>query len=292
MKSKNKGILFIILSAFSFAWMSTFVRLAGDLPSWQKSFYRNLIAVIVALVLLLRAKEKIEIGAGNLKYLILRATFGTIGILGNFYAIDHLVLSDANMLNKMSPFFVILFSFFILKEKLSPWQAIFVAGAFVGSLFIIKPTFANDNLVASLCGLGGGIAAGAAYSMVRVLGQRKCNGTFIVFFFSLFSTIVTFPMMLSTYEPMSMHQLLCLLGAGIAATSGQFCITAAYFHAPAKEISVYDYAQIIFTAIIGFFLFGQVPDRYSILGYLIICVMAVLMFLYNNEKGLFAAKEK
>ena len=95
MKSKNKGILFIILSAFSFAWMSTFVRLAGDLPSWQKSFYRNLIAVIVALVLLLRAKEKIEIGAGNLKYLILRATFGTIGILGNFYAIDHLVLSDA-----------------------------------------------------------------------------------------------------------------------------------------------------------------------------------------------------
>lgn len=44
-KNKNLGILFIVLSAFSFAWMSTFVRLAGDLPSVEKSFFRNLVAV-------------------------------------------------------------------------------------------------------------------------------------------------------------------------------------------------------------------------------------------------------
>lgn len=283
-KQKNLGILFIILSAFSFAWMSTFVRLAGDLPSVQKSFFRNIVAVFVALITLLRSKEKVKMGEGNLKYLILRATFGTIGILGNFYAIDHLVLSDANMLNKMSPFFVILFSYLILKEELTIQQGLFVVGAFLGSLFIIKPTFANANLTASLAGLLGGICAGAAYSMVRVLGKRGCNSSLVVFFFSAFSCVVTFPMMMLDFEPMTIKQLLCLLGAGVAATCGQFSITAAYFHAPAKEISVYDYSQIIFTAIIGFFLFHQVPDAYSILGYAIICAMAVLMFLYNNGK--------
>ncbi len=291
-KKKNFGILFIILSAFSFAWMSTFVRLAGDLPSVEKSFFRNLVAVGVAAVTLFRSKEKIVMGKGNLKFLFFRALFGTIGILGNFYAIDHLVLSDANMLNKMSPFFVILFSYLILKEDLTLPQGLFVAGAFLGSLFIIKPTFANTNLTASLCGLAGGIAAGAAYSMVRLLGQRKCNGTLVIFFFSTFSCLVTLPMMLVDFEPMSVKQFLCLIAAGAAATSGQFCITAAYFHAPAREISVYDYSQIIFTAIIGYFLFGQIPDGYSILGYLIICGMAVLMFLYNNEKWIFAPKEK
>ena len=72
--------------------------------------------------------------------MILRATFGTVGILCNFYAVDHLVLSDASMLNKMSPFFVIIFSFLLLKEKMSPAQALAVAGAFIGSLFVIKPT--------------------------------------------------------------------------------------------------------------------------------------------------------
>ncbi len=67
--------------------------------------------------------------------MILRATFGTVGILCNFYAVDHLVLSDASMLNKMSPFFVIIFSFLLLKEKMTPAQALAVTGAFIGSLF-------------------------------------------------------------------------------------------------------------------------------------------------------------
>ena len=65
--------------------------------------------------------------------MVLRATFGTMGILCNFYAVDHLVLSDASMLNKMSPFFVILFSFLLLKEKLKPAQAIAIFVAFIGS---------------------------------------------------------------------------------------------------------------------------------------------------------------
>ena len=176
-KQKNLGILFIILSAFSFAWMSTFVRLAGDLPSVQKSFFRNIVAVFVALITLLRSKEKVKMGEGNLKYLILRATFGTIGILGNFYAIDHLVLSDANMLNKMSPFFVILFSYLILKEELTIQQGLFVVGAFLGSLFIIKPTFANANLTASLAGLLGGICAGAAGGAIEAKGDKSTTQT-------------------------------------------------------------------------------------------------------------------
>ena len=82
---------------------------------------------------------------------------------------------------------------------------------------------------------------------------------------------------------MSFAQLLCLLGAGTAAAGGQFGITKAYYYAPAREISVYDYSQIIFAAILGFALFGQVPDLYSVLGYVIICSMAVMMFIYNRK---------
>ena len=81
-----------------------------------------------------------------------------------------------------------------------------------------------------------------------------------------------------------MWQGIVLLGAGVAAAGGQFAITAAYYHAPAREISVYDYSQIIFSAIIGFALFHQIPDRYSVLGYVIIIGMAVWMFFYNQRR--------
>ena len=188
------------------------------------------------------------------------------------------------MLNKMSPFFVILFSFLILKEKLTPIQVTAVCGAFIGSLFIIKPTFLNMNIVPSLIGLCGGLCAGIAYTMVRVLGQRGQKGVSVVLFFSGFSCLVTLPYLLLNYHTMSMWQGIVLLGAGVAAAGGQFAITAAYYHAPAREISVYDYSQIIFSAVIGFALFHQIPDRYSVLGYVIIIGMAVWMFFYNQRR--------
>ncbi|MCC8081612.1 MAG: DMT family transporter [Lachnospiraceae bacterium] len=282
-KLKYKGILFIVLSALCFAFMNMFVRLAGDLPSVEKSFFRNLIAFGIALVMLLRQKERFTVEKGNWKFMILRAGFGTIGILCNFYAVDHLVLADASMLNKMSPFFVIIFSFLILREKLTPIQVTAVCGAFAGSLLIIKPTFLNMDLFPSLIGLCGGLCAGIAYTMVRILGQRGQKGTTVVLFFSGFSCLVTLPYLLFAFQPMSIAQVLFLLGAGLAAAGGQFSITAAYYHAPAREISVYDYSQIIFSAAIGYLLFNQIPDRYSVIGYVVIIAMAVWMFFYNRR---------
>ena len=151
------GIVYIVLSAFCFALMNMFVHMAGDLPSVQKSFFRNFVAAVFACILLVKDRVPFKCRKENLKYLILRAGFGTIGILCNFYAVDHLVLADASMLNKMSPFFAVLFSFLILKEKVTVSQALIVAGAFAGSMFVVKPTFANMDLFPSLLGLLGGI---------------------------------------------------------------------------------------------------------------------------------------
>lgn len=284
MKKKYMGIVYIVISAFCFALMNMFVHMAGDLPSVQKSFFRNFVAAVFACILLLKDKTPFRCKRENLKYLVLRAVFGTIGILCNFYAVDRLVLADASMLNKMSPFFAVLFSYLVLKEKVTIAQALIVAGAFIGSMFVVKPTFANMDLIPSILGLLGGICAGAAYTMVRKLGMMGEKGSFIVFFFSVFSCLVTLPWLVFDYHPMSTAQLIILFLAGLSAAGGQFSITAAYCYAPAKEISVYDYSQIIFSAGLGFFVFGQVPDLLSWLGYGMICAMAVVMFLYNNKE--------
>ena len=280
---KYKAILYIVLSAFSFAFMFAFVRMSGDLPTTQKTFFRNFVALFFAVGILMKDHIKFEIkGKKNNAVIFVRAFAGTIGMLGNFYAIDHMVLSDASMLNKMSPFFVIIFSFIFLKEKLTFFQGATVVGAFIGSLFIIKPTFSGMEMIPALCGFFGGMGAGLAYTCVRYLGQHGVKGPVIVAYFSGFSCLVTLPFLIFDYHPMTIGQILCLIGAGAAAAGGQFSITAAYSYAPAKEISVYDYSQLIFTALLGFFLFGDIPDKWSFLGYFIIVAMAVLVFLYNN----------
>lgn len=273
----------IIISAFCFALMNMFVRLSGDLPTPEKSFFRNFVAFIFALMIMIKDRESFRFQKRNLPLLIGRSLAGTLGILGNFYAVDHLALGDASILNKMSPFFAIIFSLIFLKEKLKLYQVLILTGAFIGAMFVVKPTFTNAELLPSLCGLFGGIAAGAAYSMVRALGKRGEKGSFIVLFFSGVSCLSMIPFMIFDFKMFTPLQLAFLLLAGLSAAGGQFSITAAYTFAPAREISIYDYSQIIFASTLGFFVFADIPDVYSIIGYVIIVTMALVMFAYNKR---------
>ncbi|EPZ56494.1 eamA-like transporter family protein [[Clostridium] sordellii ATCC 9714] len=201
---RNKGILFIIISAFGFAMMSAFIKLSGDLPSFQKTFFRNLVSCIIAFALILKYKESFFGSKENRKILVWRSIFGTLGIILNYYAIDRLVLSDANMLNKLSPFFVIIFSAIFLKEKIKTNQAIAVGIAFIGALFIIKPTL-NFEVIPSVAGTMGAIFAAAAYTCLRVLGGKEKFYT-VVFFFSLFSTLAILPFTIVVYKSMTIVQ--------------------------------------------------------------------------------------
>ncbi len=284
MKSKTKGIFCILFAAFGFSLMSTFVRLAGDLPSFQKAFFRNFVALIFTTVMILKEKQSLRPKKGNLPFLLCRAFFGSVGLLCNFYAIDHLVLADANMLNKLSPFFAIVFSIFLLKEKPNFIQILGVLAAFIGSLCIIKPSFVNPDVFPAMMGLFGGMGAGIAYTFVRKLGSRGEASMLIIFFFSAFSCLMCLPFLIFDYTPMSIYQLGYLILAGLCACIGQVGITKAYIYAPAKEISVYDYTQVIFAALLGFIFFNQVPDGLSIVGYILICGAGVAMFLYNRKK--------
>lgn len=118
MKQENyiRGMIMIILSAFFFACMNVSVRLAGDLPSVQKSFFRNLVAAFFAAIILIKNHTAPKVEKTQWGSLFLRCAFGTLGILCNFYAIDHLLVADASILNKLSPFFAIIFSF-LFKRK-------------------------------------------------------------------------------------------------------------------------------------------------------------------------------
>ncbi|MGB0405287.1 MAG: EamA family transporter, partial [Fusobacterium sp.] len=216
--------------------------------------------------------------------LIFRSSFGTLGILCNYYAVDHLLLSDATMLLQLSPFFAIVFSFLILKERVVTKQMLIVIFAFIGALFVIKPSFTSMSMIPSLAGVCGGMFAGLAYTYVRKLGGMGMAGPFIVFFFSAFSCLSILPFAIMSYVPMSTSQIIYLLFAGLFACGGQFTMTTAYYSAPAKDISVYNYSSIIFAAILGFTFLGQIPDIYSIIGYIIILLMAYTMFKFNQNK--------
>ena len=282
--SVKKGIFFILLSALGFSIMNLCVTLAGDLPTFQKALFRNAGAMIVSFFLFLRSGDKLDLKPSDLGLLLMRALFGSVGLFANFYALDHMMISDASMLNKLAPFFTLLLSAIFLKEKTSIKQYLFVALAFVGVLFIVKPTMEfTQSMGASIVGVIGGFGAGAAYACVRGLGKRGMPSSQIVLGFSVVSTLIAIPFVINNHAPMSIYQICLLSLAAIGATVGQFGITWAYKAAPSKEISIFDYFTVIFSALWGFIFLSQVPDLYSLFGYLIIFTSALLMFFYNKR---------
>ena len=171
----------------------------------------------------------------------------------------------------------------VLKEKANTIQKVTVMIAFIGSLFVIKPSIHFVSNINSFIGVLGAMGAGIAYTCVRKLGQQGVAGAKIVFFFSLFSCLSVVPYLILHFQPMTLQQIGCLLMAGLMATGGQFSITNAYTYAPAKEISIYDYTQVIFAALLGFFLLNQVPDVYSVIGYIIIIGVAFWNFMKQKR---------
>ncbi len=276
-KNENiKGIIYIILAAVGFSLMTFFVREAGDVPTMQKAFFRNAFALLIAVITLISKKEKFSIKKECRLDVLFRCIFGTTGLVCNFYAIDRLLLSDANMLNKLSPFFAILLSIPLLKEKPTKFDITATIIAFIGAMFIIRPSGNSLALVPAIAGFYGGFGAGTAYVFVRRATGKGERTPIIVICFSAFSCLFTLPWLLFDYSPMSGRQWLMLGLGGVAAALGQFSITTAYRYAPAKNISVFDYTQVIFAAILGFVFLGELPTLYSVIGYIIIIGVAVV----------------
>lgn len=165
--------------------------------------------------------------------------------------------------------------------------------AFIGVVVIAGPTRGAVSFQFSLplaVALLGGITAGAAYTLVRYLGQRQVAGSLIVWFFSAFSVLTIGPFVVSNFVAMDGRQLALLLGAGLAASLGQYCITYAYRAAPAREISIYDYTNVVFSALLSFLFLGEVPASNSLAGGILIFAAALMMFLIQKREEVTSPK--
>ena len=282
MDKKNNilmGIFCIIVAGFGFSLMSLFIKLAGNLPSMQKGFFRNIIAVGISSIPLIKHWKSINFPKGKLSWsvLISRSVFGTIGLVFNFYAITHISLADSTIIQKLSPFVILILSYIFFKEKMTKFQMFAIIIAFIGVGFIIKPSGNGFISMGALAALLGAFCSGIAYTCVRYLGTHNVSGEFIIFFFSTLSTLLLLPYLIFDYRVMTMYQLSMLILAGASATIGQYGVTFAYKYAAAKNISVFDYSQVLFSGIFGFIFFNELPDLQSIIGYIIVISVGVIL---------------
>ncbi len=272
---KRKGVIYILLSALFFSLMALTVKSVPELPLSEKVFFRNFIGLIVVSITMI--KKKVSFKVNHPKLMFLRAFFGLAGIGLYYTAIELLPLANAVILNKLSPVFVIIFAIIFLKEPYRKGQLWVILIGILGALMIIKPSL-NLSVLPALIAVLSAVAAGAAYAVVRRLTQYD-KPTVIVFYFCLLSSIMLIPfVVIEGFVIPDTRELLALIGIGTFAVTAQLFMTNAYKYAPASELSIYNYVEIIFSLVWGFIIWSELPDLISLSGALLIIIAGLLNF--------------
>jgi len=285
----EKGIAYMLLSSLFFALMAGTVKFLGEIPLAEKIFFRNLVGMFIAVYMIRKNGNSIK--ANNIKMVLFRSLFGVLSVAAYFYGISQLKMADAVILNKISPFFIIVLAAVFLKEEIGKPQMAALAFAVVGAVFVIKPRF-DASIIPALVTLSSGIFAGTAHTILRYLRKSDSADT-IVFYFCGFATLVTIPFMFfGDFVVPTVNEMLALFAVGVFGVVAQFFVTNAYRLAPAGEVSIYAYSNIIFSAVIGIFLFSEIPDGLSIFGGSVIILAGFINFQAGRKKKKKAGLER
>jgi len=277
---ETRAALLMTAAAFFLSLVPLAVKLVpvdSGIPTSEKLVARGLVAAVFTFILLKKRKESLVSARPWL--LFLRSALGTIGMVLYFTALEKLPLADTVTINKLSPFFVLLFSWLFLKEKLKRIQIIAIFIAFSGVALVAHPDeMSISNAV--IFALASAVFAGAAYTTLRAL--RKYDSPLrVVFWFSLFSVVAFLPKTISGGVMPTGTTILPLLGIGIAGVLGQVLMTAAYRYAPGGKVAVYGYLSVVFSVIWQISVFGNIPSIMVLTGALLVMTGGWINYRYR-----------
>jgi drug/metabolite transporter (DMT)-like permease len=275
----------MLVGTLFFSAMSVFAKLAGErLPTMELVLAR----VVVTLAMSCWAIRSLGIypWGHNKKLLLIRGFAGFMGLSCYFYAINHLPLADATVIQFCNPMLAALIAVFALKERLRGLDLLATLLSMAGVVLVAQPTFlfargAPLDPVAVTIGVVGAIFSAIAYVVIRRLGSTE-HHMVVVFYFPLVTGPASIPLLV--YEgvvPPEGIEWLLLLGIGVAAQLGQIEITKGFKLETAGRASSVTYIQIVLAYTWGILLFGEYPNAISILG----AVLVVLGVFGVTRRG-------
>jgi S-adenosylmethionine uptake transporter len=249
--------LWMVVAGLAFALMGACVKFAAaDFSAAELVFWRSLLSMAVSAALLARA----GLGLATARFGVHahRGISGFVSLFMFFHALTHLPVATATALNYTSPLFVAVLFTLLARERIRALLAGAVALGFVGTILLLRPTIAPEQLWPALVGLASGAISAVAYWNVRQLVQADEPEERVVFYFALFCAAGALVWMLPQgWTAVTADNVAMLAGVAIFGTLGQMALTRAYGKGPAIVAAALSYSGIVFAAILGLVLFGD-----------------------------------
>ena len=276
-----RGAFLVIASSGMFALMGAAIKtISASLPFEMVVFFRNFFGLLILSPWVLHA------GAGGIRTQrlhlhVLRTCSGLAAMYCFFYALGHLQLGEAVLLNFSAPLFVPLIALFWLGETLPQTLRWAVIIGLLGIACILKPTPGIVRPVAFV-GLASGIFAALATVTVRDLSKTEPPER-TVFYFGALGTLVSGIPLLWGWQTPSIPQLGTLVAVGALATAGQVFLTRGITNAPAGQVGPFSYTSVVFAAVIGWAVWGEIFDVFSLLGGLMVGAAGIVVLRGDRQ---------
>jgi drug/metabolite transporter (DMT)-like permease len=265
--------MLMIGSGAAFAVMMAIVRkVSADIHPFEAAFFRNLFGLALMAPWLLRSGMGV-LRTGRFSIHVLRATFGLGAMMSLFLALSLLPLAEVTALTFTAPLFGTIGAtvFFGEQVRARRWTATLVG--LLGALIILRPGIATIQ-PASLVALGSAVLMAAAMLSIKSLSRTEHPNAIVIIMGLLMTPASLVPALFVWTSPCRSTWIL-LLGMGVAATAGQVCLTRAFAAADASALLPLDFSRLVFASLIGFLMFGEVPDVWTWVGASIIITATV-----------------
>ncbi len=277
------GIALIVLAFFCSAVMSAFSKAASGAPPLLILFLQYAISFLVFV------PSAVASGPANLKTQhfwlhLFRSLAGSVCQLLFFIAVGSIPLLDSVLLSNAAPLFIPIVVYVWFRKTVQPlvWVSLLIGLA--GIVMIIKPGPQLFHNPASLIALVAGLFSALALVSTNKLAETEPPVRILIYNFG-FSTLLLIPLCIWAWKPLTPREWLLLIAVGVFYALTQYLIIRAYRYASATELSPFNYSVVIFSGLLGWWFFGNVPDWMSVIGTVLICAGGILSIEAGHSEG-------
>lgn len=280
------SVWYMLLSALGFALMAACVKMVSQhgIPVLEIVAARAIVSALISYVDIKR--KNISVWGNNKPWLVARGVVGAFALILVYYAITTLPLAEATILQYLHPVFTAILALLFLKETIQRSTVTCIALSLLGLIIMIYPNFVQDSLIhyswlSIGAGVLGALGSAVAYVIVKKLTKTE-DSSVIVFYFPVVSIPIAIFLLGDDFVVPSLMGLGLLILVGIFTQIGQIGLTKALHSADASKATAYAYVQVIFSVLIGWLYFSEVPVTTTIIGGGFIMTGALINVLWKR----------
>lgn len=279
------GIALRVAAMFCMAGLAALVKWCSGkgVPVLEIIFFRNAFAFVPVMLYIWRTS-----GFGVLKTRrplghLMRSSVGLVAMIFGFTAVSLLPLTQSTAISFSSPLFMTALSALILHEPVGRHRWAAVAVGFIGVVIMIHPDPSRFAGVGVIFGLISALGAAGAMIAIREIGATEPGPT-IVFYFTMAGTVVGLVSLPFGWVMPDLQTLILLICCGLLGGVGQLLLTEALRRASVAVIAPFDYTQLVWASLIGFFVWQETPQALTWLGALVVAASGIYILWRETRR--------